>query len=354
MAGKKKITSQKTALSKEEKKQKLEKRYSEFSGEYTTQYCFLSFIASRLEKDCRPETISFYNRFFKKYTKFIEDVFKTTPEQMDIEHLTTPLAITPFRKYLESQDCNKQTVNSYLRGLRSFGNYCLKEGFIDSFECPIKEEQPDIKEVYSDRELEKLLVKPKAEEFVEFRTYCIISLLLNTGARSRTIISLKICDVDLKEGYVNFNSSTTKAHKLVRLGLERKTRRDLEEWIHYWRLDKGAEPTDYLFCNAYGEQLSRSQLDKSVAKYNRDRGVEKTSLHLLRHTFAKNWITSGGDIISLAQVLTHSDLEMVKRYANLYGTDVKKEIEEHSTIAKLKQRSGATLKNQKKRIDRDD
>ena len=41
---------------------------------------------------------------------------------------------------------------------------------------------------------------------------------------------------------------------------------------------------------------------------------------------------------------------MVKRYANLYGNDVKKEIEEHSTISQMKTKSGKTLKNQKKKL----
>jgi hypothetical protein len=34
---------------------------------------------------------------------------------------------------------------------------------------------------------------------------------------------------------------------------------------------------------------------------------------------------------------------MVKRYANLYGHDVKKEIEEHSTLSQLRTRSGQTI-----------
>ena len=96
--------------------------------------------------------------------------------------------------------------------------------------------------------------------------------------------------------------------------------------------------------------MSRSTLTKSVRVYNNKRNVEKTSIHLLRHTFAKKWITSGGDIITLAKVLTHSELEMVKRYSNLYGGDIKKEMEQHSAISQMKVKSGKTLKNQKRKI----
>ena len=57
------------------------------------------------------------------------------------------------------------------------------------------------------------------------------------------------------------------------------------------------------------------------------------------------WITSGGDIITLSKVLTHSELEMVKRYSNLYSADVKAEIEQHSAISQLSPLKGKSIKS---------
>lgn len=349
MAQNRKKITKKNNVSLETKRQRLKLNMEEWKHpEWDTQYCFSGFMVSQYERGNSKATLDFYRRFYKKYTAYIMDCLNTTPKELPIEHLTSGVAQSAFIHYLETLNINQQTINSYLRGFRAFGNFCEEEGYIDGFKCPIKEVEPPIKEVYSDEELHRLLKKPDISNFVEFRSYCIISLILNTAARSNTILNIKICDLELEEGYINFN--TTKAHKIVRLGLERKTKRDLEEWVNYWRIGKGASPTDYLFCNEYGEQLSRSALAKSIAKYNNSRGVEKTSIHLFRHTYAKKWITSGGDIISLARVLTHSELEMVKRYSNLYGSDVKKEIEEHSAISQLKVVNGKTLKNQKRKL----
>lgn len=345
---KQKITSSKKPASREDKQRRLGKKFEEWSHEFDCAYCASAFLARQLEKGNSKATIDFYKRFFVKFENFLKDYFKATPKETPIELLTTEPNQVLFVTYLENQEVNQQTINSYLRGLRAWGNFCEDEGYIDGFRCPIKEVEPPIKQVYTDRELEKLMVKPKVDDFMDFRAYCIIELILNTGARSNTILNIRLCDVELDEGYINYN--TTKAHKVVRLGLERKTRRDLAEWIDYWRYGKGAEPTDFLFCNQYGEQLTRGGLTKAIKTYNESRGVDKTSIHLLRHTFAKKWITSGGDIISLARVLTHSELDMVKRYSNLYGGDIKKEIEEHSIISQMKQRSGSTLKNQKRRL----
>lgn len=349
MAQNRKKITKKNNVSLETKRQRLKLNMEEWKHpEWDTQYCFSGFMVSQYERGNSKATLDFYRRFYKKYTAYIMDCLNATPKELPIEHLTSGVAQSAFIHYLETLNINQQTINSYLRGFRAFGNFCEEEGYIDGFKCPIKEVEPPIKEVYSDEELQRLLKKPDISNFVEFRSYCIISLILNTAARSNTILNIKICDLELEEGYINFN--TTKAHKIVRLGLERKTKRDLEEWVNYWRIGKGASPTDYLFCNEYGEQLSRSALAKSIAKYNNSRGVEKTSIHLFRHTYAKKWITSGGDIISLARVLTHSELEMVKRYSNLYGSDVKKEIEEHSAISQLKVVNGKTLKNQKRKL----
>lgn len=347
---KKKLTSKKKVLTTEEKRARLEKKYVEWDGsEYTVRDAWLRFYVNQSNKGNSKATIDFYKRFYKKLLKYLDDITDGAGEKTPVDWLTHEISQQAF--IFSLGEVNQQTINSYLRGYRAFGNFCEEEGLIEGFKCPIKEVEPPAKQVYTDLELKKLLRKPDVENFEEYRNFIIISLILSTGARSNTILHLEIKDVDLDEGYITFN--TTKAHKVARLGLERKMRRDLNTYITRWRTYREYEDgsleaipnTDYLFCNAFGEQLSRGGLTKAIANYNNRRGVEKTSIHLLRHTFAKNWITSGGDIISLAKVLTHTELDMVKRYSNLYGEDVKKEIEQHSTLSQLRQTSGKTLKS---------
>ena len=324
--------------------QKLEKHYQEWKQDFMLDYCISSFIVAQAERSNSPYTIYHYKNCLKKFTVFLEQSFGYSPKDITVELLELDVNILLYKDWLAKQGLAPNSVNAYLRVLKAFGNWCVAEGYLDDFQCKYKEVPTKAKEVYTVAELEKLLVKPPITDFHDFRTYCMISLMLNTGARRRTLANIKICDLELEEGYINFN--TLKNNKVVRLGLERKTKRDLMEFLKYWRLDKGAEPTDYLFCNEYGGQLSLTSITAMVAKYNRARGIEKTSVHLFRHTFAKMWITSGGDIISLARVLTHSELGMVQRYSNLYGGDIKKEIEEHSVISQMKTKSGKTLKNQ--------
>ena len=341
-----KMTTQKKQATREEKLRRLGKNYSEFTGgEISIRHAYLKFKIYQEGKGNSKDTLVFYDRCYKKIENFLENFLNTSAEDCPIDIMTQDGIQLFFVRSLGVD--NQQTINSYLRGWRAFGNYCEEIGLLDGFRCPIKEVVPPVKEVYTDKELRKLLVKPDIRDFSEFRNYAVINLLLATGARTNTIVNLRIKDVDLEEGYINFN--TTKAHKVVRIGLERKCKAVLAEYIGYWRTGGDTVDTDYLFCNLYGEQLTRGGLSTAIAKYNQKRGVEKTGMHLFRHTFAKNWITSGGDIISLAKVLTHSELAMVQRYANLYGGDVKAEIEQHSILAQLRTKDGETLQSKKRK-----
>ena len=345
------MSKKKLTTKKEEKRKEAIKRSTEaFLNDETfsdvsIEFAKNKFLLYQMEKGNSKQTIAFYERFFVKFYKFLESIGQGGDSS--VSWLTLDGIQLMFSKGMGN--VNQQTINSYLRGFRAFGNYCEEAGLIEGFYCPIKEVEPPAKQVYTNSELKKLLVKPDIRDFNSFRDFTIICLILATGARTNTILNIKIKDVELEEGYITYN--TTKAHKVVRLGLDRKSKSILTEYISYWRNinDGDIVEDDYLFSNIYGEQLTRSGLSSAIARYNKEHGVEKTSIHLFRHTFAKNWITSGGDIITLSRVLTHSELDMVKRYANLYGQDVKAEIEEHSTLSQLRTHSGETLTTKKRK-----
>lgn len=77
-----------------------------------------------------------------------------------------------------------------------------------------------------------------------------------------------------------------------------------------------------MFCTAYGEKANRQTISVNVNSYNRKCGVMKTKLYRFRHTFAKRWINSGGDIFRLQKILGHSSLEVVRNYVNMFTNDL--------------------------------
>ena len=92
--------------------------------------------------------------------------------------------------------------------------------------------------------------------------------------------------------------------------------------------------------------MTENALKLSMRDYNLGRGVKKTSVHALRHTFAKLWICNNGDVFRLQKMLGHSTLDMTRKYVNLFSTDLKKDFDEYSPLDKLvrKRRKTHTVK----------
>ena len=89
----------------------------------------------------------------------------------------------------------------------------------------------------------------------------------------------------------------------------------------------------------YGEQLTRSGLTAAIVRYNKRRGVEKTSIHLFRHTFAKNYIIAGGNPVKLQHLLNHKTIEMTMKYVNLYGTDIATDLDVFNPLDNFKRKN---------------
>lgn len=82
---------------------------------------------------------------------------------------------------------------------------------------------------------------------------------------------------------------------------------------------RGGETEEYLFCNEYGKQLTENALRLAIERYNHQRGVDKSSLHMFRHTFARKYlIDCGSNAFALQKLLGYSMLEMTKHYCYMF------------------------------------
>ena len=94
-----------------------------------------------------------------------------------------------------------------------------------------------------------------------------------------------------------------------------------------------------MFCNAFGQQLVKSTCYHMLYEYNKRRGVNTTGIHRYRHTFAKQWILNGGNVVSLSKILGHSSLQITQNYINLLVSDVSKEVENIQLLNKFTSRT---------------
>lgn len=274
-------------------------------------------------------TIETYRGTFKRITSYIGK--NTTINQLDKNFVTS------FIQELNKSDLAVATINHYIRELRTFIYWCMDNGYIyPHYRISLVKGQETIKETYSIEDLEKLLKRPKnSHDFVEWRDWTIVNWVLGTGNRVNTIVNVRICDLDLHNGFIYIRQQKSKRPNEI--PMDSSLLFAVKEYIRRWR-SKAAD-TDYLFCNIYGEQLTPNGLKLTMHKYNKSRGVNKTSMHAFRHTFAKMWVLNGGDVFKLQKILGHSTLDMTKKYVNLYGADLKIGFDDISPLNTIMQKS---------------
>jgi integrase/recombinase XerD len=88
----------------------------------------------------------------------------------------------------------------------------------------------------------------------------------------------------------------------------------------------------------FGYQLVKSTSYHMLYEYNKRRGIKTTGIHRYRHTFAKQWILNGGDVVSLSKILGHSSLEITQNYINLLVCDLSKQVDTINLLTSLVKR----------------
>ena len=288
------------------------------------------FIVDKESQGRAKKTLQCYEESIRKFISYNGDC--------NINELRLGNIIAYRKHMIKDEELHTASINHYLRDLRTFLNYCYDNHYMDDkIRVELVKGQEEIKDTYTQEELELLLKKPtNVNDFVEWRTYVIVNYVLATGNRAETICGITMSDVDLNRRIIRI--STAKNKRVSEIAVDKQITSLLRRYIKEWRED--ATLSEYLFCNIAGDKLTTNGLRQSYIKYCKDRGVEKTSIHLLRHTFAKLYILNGGSEFKLQQMLGHSTLSMTIHYVSMFGTDLARDIDSVSPLISITKNSG--------------
>jgi integrase/recombinase XerD len=316
---------------------------SEASDYISIGEAFTQFIEEKEIKNISKATIANYKLSFDlfcRFNKFDEDYNVNDIGAKDVFH---------WMHTMKLEGSRHSSINHYLRDLRSFLRWCMDEerGYIEKpFKIPMMEGQESLPKDFNDDEVQALLIKPSRQDgFVEWRTWAIVNWVLGTGNRARTICNIKIGDVDFSHKQIVIRETKNKKPQIIPLSSSLSTA--LKEYIRTWRSVKdeyGTKTTDddYLFPDIAQGQLTTNALQQAFAKYSKRRGVDKTNIHGLRHTFSRLWASNNGGMVQLQTMLGHSSIEMSRKYIHLYSDNLKDGFDNYSPLDTLKKSSKRT------------
>lgn len=298
--------------------------------ESTIAQLFSKFINHCIVSNYAKATVSHYHDAIHNFNLFINT------NQVEADAITDE-TMEEYTKYLQQKRTKKgtllkgKTIATYLTGMRTILNWLHQEGYISKIKVVIPKADEALKQTYTERQIKALVQKPdtKTCDFTDIRDWALVCYFLSTGQRLSTVINVKIQDVD-------FNENTVTLHKLknrtqVVLPLANSIINVLKEYLKF---RKGALD-DYLFCNATGGQLSTRGCQDAVTYYNRNHGVDLTSVHAFRHTFAKRSLLNGMDVMTLQQLMTHRDLNSTRVYLSMNVEDLREGLDDFNPLSRV-------------------
>lgn len=222
--------------------------------------------------------------------------------------------------------------NTYLRNTRVFLYYAMGKNFMIPFKIKLFPTEEPIPETYNHEEIAKLIVPPdlKTCKYTEYRNWVFVNYMFDTGNRLRSVLNIKVKDIDFSNNSILLTTTKNREQQIV--CLSKAMVGIIKEYLNTW---SALTSNSYLFSTVEGEQVSENGMKHAIAKYNKKRGVDKTSIHAMRHTFATDYIKGGGSTGKLKTLLGHKSDAITNRYIHITGMDCANEIEKTSLITKL-------------------
>lgn len=276
---------------------------------------FLAYLQT--EKRYAENTLISYKIDLEQYHAFCQ---KNGKEGMDLFFRT----IRSWVVDLMERGYTPKTIHRKLSSLRSYCKYLVRLGELDS--DPVgKVLKPKmnkrIPQFVDEKGINRLLDEFEfGNDFTGTRNRLMINLLYQTGMRRSELTGLKVSSLDTAGDTVRVMGKRNK-ERIVPLGKE--IIGDIEAYMEK-RREVDAELSDSLFLTEKGRPVYPKLVYRIVTRYiSMITTLEKTSPHILRHTFATHMLNSGADLNAIKEILGHANLAATQVYT-------------HNTFEKLK------------------
>ena len=261
---------------------------------------FLSFCKKELQKkDLSQATINNHNATFALLQKYENETETITFQTLTLDRLQL------LDKYLLSQNMEKSSIARHHQTIRSYINEAIKKNKIDAKDYPYKHYQIKSKksEITHLNELQLNELQKMAEN--ESNIYLNMFLLgCYTGLRFADIQNFEKSTIE-NQDYNYLRKKAQKTGKMTNINISVLFQGNAEKIINSYE-----EMKPFL-------QVSNVQINIKLKEIGKKIGVKDLHFHVSRHTFATQLLEKGLDIVSVQELMQHSDINTTRIYAKL-------------------------------------
>lgn len=172
-------------------------------------------------------TIKNYDECFGYFIAYINKNFINFKSKQDMKKQI----LDGYINEMKIKGIKDSTINIRIRAIRCVLYYFMRNEYIDNFKISQIKENDEGIELYTDKEIEKLLKKPNMKKcsFAEYRTWVMVNFFIATGVRSRSLRYVKIQDLDFDNELIYIR--ITKNRKLVIVPMGKAIKKILLEYL---------------------------------------------------------------------------------------------------------------------------
>jgi integrase/recombinase XerD len=281
------------------------------------------FVAWMKDRRLSVDTINNYKGDIARLLVFLKDKGLSNVRRVDIS------------EYLVGLSANGLGADARNRNL-----YSIRTFFKAMIDFEIANNDPTQGIKYAKKEKNKLptfLEEEVLESFFNsmeegkhfFRNLSIFSLMAFVGLRIGEVAKLNISDINKNSKIV---SVLGKGKKWRYIPIPDEVIETLDKYIYEERLDPYTDESDVqpLFISQFRRRMSKRMM-QSISEGLFDK-LEKEipeikhlslSAHKLRHTFATNQVESGTDLLTLRDILGHTDIKTTEIYTHVTNKRIK-------------------------------
>src|SRR5579875_4429 len=296
-------------------------------------------------------TLQWYEQKLTYFCSYMED----QQHVMDLEAITL-LHLRAFTVFVQGSTVSKAdagqgikprknekiadlTVKGYVQVVKGFFSWCVKEELIEKNPAA-RLERPKVSKyiipTFSEEQIQALLAACDLKTALGYRDYTIMLLLLDTGIRVSELCGLRLEDIG--RDYIRVFG---KGRKEREVGMHPDTAKHIWKYVHKFR-HPANEGERRVFINRYGVPLTPSGVAQLLVGVGHRAGITgvRMSAHTFRHTFARMYLSNGGDVYKLSRLMGHSEVQITETYLkDFQSREARKDHEQFSPVTNLKRGS---------------
>jgi len=272
---------------------------------------FLTYL--QYEKRYSPHTLQAYHADLLQFQSFLKT------ELVDGIETAKGLNIKNFMVSLLYQGLIETAVNRKLSSLKSFYKFLHREGKVENNPTRL------IKTLKTPKKLPVFVEEVKMDALLDSehsfddsfsgkRDKLVVEILFGTGIRLSELINLKETDFNSYEGTIKVLGKRNKERIIP---LHKPLAKEVQEFLDLKALQTFNNKSTCVIVTNNGEQAYPNLIYRIVNSCLKLVSTQdKTSPHVLRHSFASSLLNRGADLNAIKELLGHASLAATQVYTH--------------------------------------